>query len=361
MRMHFRIKNIDRLAGIFVILALILILVTLVFIARGQKWFAKRYPYVAVFERAAGIKPGTDVTISGMEVGRVKSLRLNPQRKVEIILEIFEDYKDYLRKDSSATVMSTLLGSKTIEITPGSLEQPLLRPGEVISSQEPRELTDFLKELDLKSPLKKAEATLDNLEALSAKLKDPQGELFTLMKNMEYLSTQLKTGQGNMGAILQDKKIYEEIKITLAAIRRSAEQIERTTQDAARFSSTLPKITENLEQYLQEIPRILQDVQKATTRLPLLIEKVQMATEELPLIAGNLKEITKDVKVVTENLKKVAPEIPELVSSTQESVEEAEKLIQTLRKHWLIRGAFPAPSKSSPLEVSQRENPYTKE
>jgi len=43
MLMHFRIKHFDRYVGIFVMLALALIIVTLVFISRGQKWFEKRY------------------------------------------------------------------------------------------------------------------------------------------------------------------------------------------------------------------------------------------------------------------------------------------------------------------------------
>lgn len=358
MKMYFRIKHIDRLAGIFVILALVFILITIVFVARGQKWFSKRYSYLVIFDRVGGIKPGTDVTISGMEVGRVKSLRLNEERKIEITLEIFADYKDYLKKDSSATVISGLLGGKTIEITPGSPDQTPLHPGETIPAQEPRELTDFLKGLDLKSPLKKAEATLTNLEAISAKLKEPQGELFTLLKNIEFISEQLRRGEGNMGAILQDKKIYNELNATLTSLRRSAAHLEKTTENASRFSADLPNLTSDLERYLKEIPNILEDVKKATGRLPEVTEKMQKTAAEMPVIADNLKEITKDVRMVTENLKKAAPEIPELVSTSQESLEEAEKLLQTLRSHWLIRGWKEKTPQSLPLEISQRENPY---
>ncbi len=129
MQMYFRIKHFDRYVGIFVILALALIVVKLVFIARGQKWFEKRYHYSVVFNKVPGLKPGTGVTISGMEVGNVKSLRLNPQSKVELILEILETYKDNIRQDSQATIVSSLLGAKTIEVTMGSPDQPPLPVG----------------------------------------------------------------------------------------------------------------------------------------------------------------------------------------------------------------------------------------
>lgn len=358
MRMHFRLKNIDRFAGIFVILALILILMTIVFIARGQKWFAKRHTYIVIFDRVAGIKPGTDVTISGMEVGRVKSLRLNQDRKVEVILEILDEYKDFLRQDSSATVVGSLLGGKTVEITPGSRQAPLLLPGKAIPSQEPKELTDFLKGLDLQGPLKRAEATLANLEDLSAKLKDPQGELFTLLQNIEFISQQLRRGEGNIGALLQDRKLYAELRATLTSLHRAAEHLEKTSANASQFSSDLPKLKGELESYLKEVAKILEDVRRATSYLPETAERIQRAAHDLPVIIDHLQNITKDVKVVTENLKKVAPQIPELFATSQENLEEVEKLIQNLRTHWLIRGAFPKPPQSTPLELSQRENPY---
>ncbi len=73
-----------------------------------------------------------------MEVGTVKSLRLNPQNKVELTLEVLETYKNYIRQDSQATIASTLLGGKTVEVTIGSPNQAPLPEGANIASEEPR-------------------------------------------------------------------------------------------------------------------------------------------------------------------------------------------------------------------------------
>ena len=81
----------------------------------------------------------------------------------------------------------------------------------MIPSEEPKEITDILKDVDVKAPLKKLDDALDNLKSITAKLNDPQGELFTLLKNVEFVTSQLKNGQGNVGAILQDPKIHREI------------------------------------------------------------------------------------------------------------------------------------------------------
>lgn len=360
MLMHFRTAHLDRYVGVFVILALALITVTLVFIARGQKWFEKRYYYKAVFNRVQGLKPGTAVTISGMEVGSVKSLRLNPQGKVELTLEVLETFKANIRKDSLATISSGLLGGKTVEITMGSSTQPPLPQEENIASQEPKELADLLKEIDIQAPLKKVDEALENVKAISEKLNSPRGELFALLRNVEYLTTQLKKGEGSVGAILQDKKLPGEIRAAIESIRRSAANIEETTQNASKFSRDLPKVMAEVDRAVKEVPRILDDVKKATADLSKVMGEVQKASGDVPTITENVKDITKDVKVITENLKKAAPEIPKVLTTTQESIEEAEKLIEGLQNHWLLRGSMPRARGDAPVEISGRESPYEK-
>jgi len=358
MRMHFRIKHFDRYVGIFVILALVFVFVTLVFTARGQKWFEKRYHYTVLFQKVHGLKAGTAVTISGMEVGAVKSLRINPENKVELTLEVLRTYKDYIRKDSQATIVSGLLGGKTVEVTVGSPNEPPLAEGVPIASREPKELTDILKEIDVKAPLKKLDEALENIKSITEKLSSPRGELFTLLKNMEILTTQLKEGRGNVGAILQDKKMHREINAAVESLRRSASHIEETTQNASKFSRDLPRLMVEVDRAMQEVPRIVEDVKKAAADLSLAMGEVQKAASDGPAITENVKDITQDVKVITGHVKKSSPEIPGLVATTQESVEEAERLIQGLQNHWLLRGSMEQPRGGAPVEISQRETPY---
>jgi len=360
MLMHFRIKHIDRYVGIFVILALAVIIVTLVFMGRGQKWFEKRYHYTVVFSKVQGLKPGTEVTISGMEVGTVQSLRLNRQNKVELTLEVLETYRDYIRKDSQATIASGLIGGKTVDITVGSPDQPPLPEGANIASLEPKELADIVKEIDVKTPLKKLDDALENVKSITQKLNDPQGELFTLLKNVEFVTAQLKSGQGNVGAILQDKKVHQEISAAVESIRRSAANIEEVTQNASQVSRDLPKMVSEVDRAVKEVPKILDDVKKATADLPKVMGDLQKAAGEAPVITKNVREITEDVKAITGNVKKVAPEIPDFLATTHESVEEAEKLIQGLQNHWLLRGSMPKVQRDTPLEITQRESSYGK-
>ncbi len=374
MLMHFRIKNFDRYVGIFVILALFLLVVALVFIARGQRWFEARNHFRVVFNKVQGLKAGTPVTISGMEVGTVKTLHLTPEGKVELVLEILSTYRGYIRQDSQATVVSALLGGKTVEISMGSPQEPPIPEGGTLYSQEPKELTDILKEVDLKAPLKKVDDALDkvndaldNVKGITEKLNSPKGELFTMLKNIEFVTAQLKNGQGNIGALLQDKKIYNDLMEAFGAIRQSAANLEVTTRNASAVSQDLPKVVAEVEERIKEVKGILVDVKQTTAGLPRVMENVQKASEDAPRITGDVKDITKevkditgDVKGITGDVKQTTPELPDFLASTQETLEEAERLIQGLQNHWLLRGSMPKMRADTPVEISQRESPYEK-
>ena len=358
MLMHFRVKHFDRFVGVFVIVVLILIVITLVSVGKEQKWFEKRYRYAVVFNKVPGLKPGTPVTISGMEVGTVQSLRLNPQNKVELTLVVFKTYRDHIRRDSQATIASALIGGKTVDITVGSAGEPLLPEGGNITSLEQKDLTDILKEVDVKTPLKKLDDALENVKAITQKLNDPQGELFTLLKNVEFVTAQLKNGQGNVGGILQDKEMHRKISAGVEAILRSAANIEETTQNVSQVSRDLPRMVSEVDQAVREVPKIVDEVKKATSALPAITGDLQQAAGQAPGITKDVKAITEDVKDITGNVKKAAPEIPDFLSTTHESMEEAERLIQGLQNHWLLRGSMPKVQRDTPLEISQRESPY---
>jgi hypothetical protein len=73
-------------------------------------------------------------------------------------------------------------------------------------------------------------------------------------------------------------------------------------------------------------------------------EGVNVTVDGVVSTVGPSKEITqdgkgvvKDVKEMTGNVKNAAPQVPELMKTTQETTEDADKLIQGLQNHWLLR------------------------
>ncbi|MBL6664426.1 MAG: outer membrane lipid asymmetry maintenance protein MlaD [Rickettsiales bacterium] len=92
---------------------------------------SNNYTISAKFNNIDGIAPGSDVKISGVKIGSVKSQDLDPvDFQAKLYLSI--DSKIKLPYDSSIKVSSEgLLGSKYLSISPGA-EEEYLKDGEQI-------------------------------------------------------------------------------------------------------------------------------------------------------------------------------------------------------------------------------------
>ena len=89
------------------------------------------YPLVARFERIDGVGVGTDVRVSGIKVGTVTAMTLDPKTYLaEVRMTIDPTVK--LPLDTVAAVSSTgLLGDKFLGLVPGG-DEKTIEPGGVI-------------------------------------------------------------------------------------------------------------------------------------------------------------------------------------------------------------------------------------
>lgn len=86
----------------------------------------------AKFDRADGMTEGSEVKISGLRVGKVVDVRVDPKTFLAVV-RFSVDNKIQLPSDTSAKISSDgLLGGKYLELVPGE-EDDRLKPEEEIS------------------------------------------------------------------------------------------------------------------------------------------------------------------------------------------------------------------------------------
>jgi phospholipid/cholesterol/gamma-HCH transport system substrate-binding protein len=87
------------------------------------------YPLTANFRKADGLTTGGDVRISGVKVGTIRSMTLNPQTfEAQVVIAVPASLR--LPDDSSATIQSDgLLGGAHVAIQPGG-SSFMLEPGD---------------------------------------------------------------------------------------------------------------------------------------------------------------------------------------------------------------------------------------
>lgn len=102
------------------------------------------YPLVATFRKAEGVAPGGDVRLSGVKIGSVSAIELDPQTyQARVVLAI--DQGVALPEDSSAVVASDgLLGGAHIAIQPGGSEAMMPAGAEFGYTQSSVNLLDLV-------------------------------------------------------------------------------------------------------------------------------------------------------------------------------------------------------------------------
>ncbi len=93
------------------------------------------YNVIAKFNRADGVNIGTDVRLSGIKVGTVSRMALDPMT-YNAVLTLSLESNVKLPDDSSARVTSEgLLGNQYISIEPGGSQMPIAAGGEIENTQ----------------------------------------------------------------------------------------------------------------------------------------------------------------------------------------------------------------------------------
>jgi len=119
--------------GIFIIAALCGLLF-LAFKVSGLTNIGDGHYYVikADFDNIGALKVRAPVSVSGVKVGRVSGIQLNPQTyRASVTLQISNAYKD-LPIDTSASILTEgLLGSNYISLSPGFESQMIQSNGRI--------------------------------------------------------------------------------------------------------------------------------------------------------------------------------------------------------------------------------------
>src|ERR1044072_4539320 len=111
-----------------------LMVAAMLIVVFGEFRFAPDSGYHATFTDAGRLKAGQDVRISGVPVGSVKTVSLNPDNTVDVAFDINKRYQLYT-STRAVVRYENLVGDRYLEITSGPGELRKLPPGATISRQ----------------------------------------------------------------------------------------------------------------------------------------------------------------------------------------------------------------------------------
>jgi phospholipid/cholesterol/gamma-HCH transport system substrate-binding protein len=198
--------------GMFVLLALALVGVG-IFYVTGSAVFGTRYTLVTYLPEVDGLNVGGPVSLDGVQVGNVESINMaqpgpgvvpDPNRSVEVRMRVSDAYKNYIRSDSTASLVTQgFLGERTVTVRRGFTGR-VLQDGDEISGSE---------EKAVRAIMDRGADLLQNLNVLSTEVNS--------------IVTDLRRGRGTLGKLLEDQTAYDRLNDTLAIVNEMASSIQQ--------------------------------------------------------------------------------------------------------------------------------------
>lgn len=287
-----KFKKIDYLVGFFIIGALCIILMGIIYIGKGREWFKEYNTYYIFFDQGYNLKLNAEVKMLNTRIGRIKAIKITPENKVKVVISVLREYGDRIRTDSVATVASpTIIGSEYIAVTAGSLKKPPIPDEGIISSIPKKTLSDYVEQFKLMEKFDAVSLALTRLANLIDKLQDPKGPLWQTLNNLEDITDQIKTGKGDLGRVIYKETVVEDLKETASKLREASKDLPTITKDFSASLTHLEAILGNIEKNSNELPKIIKDTRIGTEQIPEIVDRIRRQLEETRDIIHSIKAI----------------------------------------------------------------------
>ncbi|MDH5202775.1 MAG: outer membrane lipid asymmetry maintenance protein MlaD [Nitrospirota bacterium] len=135
--------DIELAVGFFLIIGIISLAYISVKLGKLEVLGGNYYTVYAEFEKAGGVKPGAAVEIAGVEVGKVKSLRLDKNYQAYVEMVINTNVK--IQEDAIASIKTKgLIGEKYIQITPGGSDKIISSGGKIRETESVVDIEELI-------------------------------------------------------------------------------------------------------------------------------------------------------------------------------------------------------------------------
>src|SRR5262245_37334862 len=206
------------LGFVFFVALVILGFVTLM--VRNVSFFGNPIELKIHFERAQGLRPGSDVRVDGILFGRVDKVELHKKSGVRVVVKINEPVDLY--EDAEVLVeSSSVLGGNIVSIKRGSKGKTL----------------DLTQELPGKSR--------PGLEEVGELVDENRENVRALIANLKDVSQALKDGQGTIGKLLKSDELHKETVDTIKDVRAEVKKVADTID--TNIKTLTNKLTDKLD------------------------------------------------------------------------------------------------------------------
>ncbi len=293
--------NLEFRARLLIVFMLVLVCGSILFVMYARGAFDATQRLVLIAEDSEGVVLGMDLTFSGFPIGRVHGIELAETGKVRILVDVTQKDAHWLRTSSVFTLVRGVVGAPNLRAYTGVLDDPALPDNAVrtvlqgdVSAEIPKVISSTKELIENLNTLVGSggavNASLANLQALTAKLNGPSGALGVLFGNdqdAKKITTALDRANallvkldgmaaktdtqvfGEKGVLPETRATVVQLNGLLGDARESLKKVDTVLQDAQVISANARGATEDLgvlradvEASLRKIDGLVNDINR---------------------------------------------------------------------------------------------------
>jgi len=292
-------KREEAAVGLFVIVAAALLIGTVLAVSGTfSSGGVKHYTY---FKSAGGLLPGAIVRYGGMNAGKVKTVRIDPQDSTRIEIDFTVQPDIPVKTDSIAKIAALgALSDNFVELSTGTKGSPLAPPGSELKSAEATGIGDIGDMIGSLAPV--ANQVLVNLNERLIELKVTTARVNDLLsdKNRADVGASL----GNLNSMLADSR--PKVSASLTNVQNVSAQILpildklKTTMDQA--NTVLSHVDSLVVENHEDVRTIVIELRKTLLTASSLMEQIKNTTDNNE---DNIDQTILNIRATTENMRQL--------------------------------------------------------
>lgn len=350
-----RMSRVERLVGLFVFLAALLMLVGFAYYlsetGKRRGWFVNKVPYYCYTKDATGLKAGDPVWMLGREIGRiveVQAMKLDPWNmsqnwNVFVRFQVREPDFGFVLTDSKVRVVSSdFFGARHLEVTPGDPDVGLITVGDQKRWEDRtvRNHENTNEMVLLRTIVQKRKGVwLRNVEEAPAMAERVEQIVKNIAEALPGMTNQL--GQ----VLARASEAVSNANIALVQLQPSLTNMQALTQRLGTEDGVIGRmvLTTNLQ---TQVGSTLASMDSTLTNTTALIRTSEVQLQDL---TRRIALTLDNVALVTSNLSAQVNANSLMLGEVSSLVVNADDMVQGLKRHWLLRSAFGATS-NAPVE-----------
>ena len=316
--------------GIFVLVGTILLVAALYFVGNQQLLFSSSIKLYSVFTDVSGLQLGNNVRYSGVNVGTVSKIEMTAEGKITVEMSVDEEASKFMKKNAVATIASDgLVGSMVVNLIPGDDKSAKT----VVSGDQ----------IAVKTKI-----TVDEILETFSKTNESAA---LITSDLAKITHKVVGGEGALGAILSDSLLENDLRRSIAALKRTA---EGTNIAMAKVNAVISKINydQSAAAVLLSDPKSKKQIQDVFTNLEKSSQDINKVSKSLDSYVNEIKNGKGSLNYITQD-KVLVKNIDSTVVNVKEATEKLNENLEALKHNFLFRGYFRKQEKQKAKELKE--------